>query len=383
MNRASLRVGAGILLLTTFCAIPAVAAEGRIPIWQPTVIGPGQEGAYIVTRDVVAAVGAPLIDVLPGTVAVDIDLNGFTLYGIDQDVIRAVGVDSLTVRNGTIMGGNQNGVYAAECRKAVIEELRIQFVGLHGIQLVSVGNFAVRRNVIVSDAVAPMPALGGILVDGFQSPEPLEGVIEDNLVEETGFGIQVNVGSSVAILRNHLEEMHGGDGILAFACDGCMVAENTVQRAIGLGIVLSECNVNKLYNNVVVESGADGIYLKNSSDTLILDNDSSLNGGDGLAVDGTRCHVDRNVLNLNQGFGLHFIQGPVGPLRGDNTYGRNTARNNFGAIAPCVVVPPVEVCTPPYGGGAVPPDFCNESVGPSGVGNTSFCDNLMPGPPRS
>jgi len=382
MKSAIGKAGVGLILLLALSTSPVLGGEGRIPIWQPTVIGPGQEGMYVLTRDVTANAGAPLIDVLPGTVSVDIDLNGFTLYGIDQDIIRAVGVDSLTVRNGMLMGGLGNGIYVGEGRKAVIEDVKIQFVGAHGIQLVSVANFAIRRNIIVSDAQAPNPSLGGILVDGLPAPRPLEGVIEDNQIEQTGFGIQVNVGSAVAILKNRIEEMWGGDGILVFVCDGCMIAENTVERPIGLGIVLSEVNVNKVYNNVVVAAGADGIYLKNSSDTLILENNSSLNAGDGLAIDGSRCHVDRNVLNLNNGFGLHFIQG-AGAQVGDNTYGRNTARNNFGAIAPCAIVPPVEICPQPYGGGAVPPDFCNESIGPSGVGNTSFCDNLMPGPPRS
>ena len=33
---------------------------------------------------------------------------------------------------------------------------------------------------------------------------------------------------------------------------------------------------------------------------------------------------------------------------------------------------------PAGGGGSTPPDFCNE-----GAANTSYCDNLMPGPPLS
>ena len=78
--RQNLRiVGAVLALIITVAALQAYAGEGRTPIWQPTQINPGNEGKYIVTRDITAAPGAPVIEVFPGTVAVDIDLNGFTL----------------------------------------------------------------------------------------------------------------------------------------------------------------------------------------------------------------------------------------------------------------------------------------------------------------
>ena len=103
--------------------------EGRIPIWQyPTVIT--TPGKYIVTRNITQNPGMPVIDVLPGTVAVDIDLNGFTLYGLDFDVIRAQGVDSLTVRNGSIHFGLGSGIWVEEARKVIVEDVKIEFVSL-------------------------------------------------------------------------------------------------------------------------------------------------------------------------------------------------------------------------------------------------------------
>ena len=72
------------------------------------------EGHYIVTRNITANLGLPIIDILPGTVSVEIDLNGFTLYGLDMDIIRAVQVDHLTIRNGTLLFGMGSGIHVDE-----------------------------------------------------------------------------------------------------------------------------------------------------------------------------------------------------------------------------------------------------------------------------
>jgi parallel beta-helix repeat protein len=361
MRLTTKHVTAGLALALAFAALPAVAAEGRIPIWQPVTIGPGMEGKYIVTRDVSAQPGIPAIDILPGTVTVDIDLNGFTLYGLDTDVIRAVEVDSLTVRNGTIMFGTRNGILASGCRKAIIEDVKIQFVDLFGINLINVANFAIRRNILVDE---PEGRMYGILVDGIGAPDPLEGIIQGNQIEKTQGGIDLRIGSSVAIKDNRIEEIANGDGILVFVCDGCMIAENTIQLTGGSGIVLRDVNVCKVHNNVVFGAGADGIaLLNNTSDCFVFDNNSSQNNGNGLAVDGQRNFIDHNVFNMNGLAGIWFMQSA-----GFNTFGRNTARGNSGFPGPCTTTPPP----------CAPPDICDDF--PVFNNNTSFNDNMGPGP---
>ena len=86
------------ILLATVA--PAFAGEGRIPIWEPTAITAA--GKYIVTRNINGPPGVPVIDILAS--GVDIELNGQTLVGSGAPVIRAVGHDTITIRNGSVFG---------------------------------------------------------------------------------------------------------------------------------------------------------------------------------------------------------------------------------------------------------------------------------------
>ena len=90
------------LLAVLPCELPA--ADGAIPIWEPTIIT--EPGKYIVTRDIV---GVPPSPVLTITVSnVHVDLNGFTLR-IDgaPNVVLANSVTSVVLENGAIAyGGN-------------------------------------------------------------------------------------------------------------------------------------------------------------------------------------------------------------------------------------------------------------------------------------
>ena len=353
-------LAAGLLLVLALSALPALGAEGKTPVWQPIAIGPGMEGHYILTRDVMAIPGVPAIDVLPGTVAVQIDLNGFTLYGSDTDVIRVTGADSVTITNGTIMFGGGSGIHATDCRKVVVEDVRVQFTRIYGIELVNVANYTLKRNIFVSDPQIEDPMDGGIWVDGTGAAEPLEGVIEDNQISNVASGITVQIGSSVSIRDNRIENTFAGDGIRVWACDGCMIAENTIQRSMGMGILLEEVNVCKIYNNVVFGCVEGIMLVGQTSDCILLDNNSSQNMANGLLVDGMRNHIDRNVFNFNGLAGIWFTQGAQ-----DNTFGRNTVRANQMAPSGCGATPPP----------CFPPDICDDNGS-----NTSFGDNMGPGP---
>jgi parallel beta-helix repeat protein len=356
-------------------ALPVLAAEGRIPIWQPIQIFPGGEGKYILTRDVVANAAQPIaIDILPGTVAVDIDLNGFTIYGIAH-AIQAVGVDSLTVRNGTIMGSNMDGIHALECRKVVIEDVKIQFTQGYGIALLNVQNFAVVRNIIVHTGNE------GIYIDGtwIDPFTVVDGTIEGNLIRECSRGITLYYGSSVAIRNNRIEAPFG-DGIFISpgpndvdaGCVACLITENTIEEAENNGMWLSFFEGGKVHNNAVTRSGSEGIFLDwMSRDNLLLDNVVTRSGANGMMIQSDFNHVERNVLNENgigglvPAWGLYFFQGAVG-----NTYRGNTAQGNPGPPGACPGFPATT-------------DFCD---GSGGANTSPFAamglggDNLMPGP---
>lgn len=375
-----------LLLVVCLVALPAIAGEGRRPIYQQstTIINPGM---YVVTRNITGLAGAPVIDIQAPDV--EIDLNGMVLQGGDptMPVIQAVGVENITIRNGTLFGG-RDGIWinlgAGFGRKVIVEYVRILDPAQDGIHLDGMTDFALRRNNVVNAGQE------GIEVDGSVVPNPVQGTIEDNQVEQCGGGIRVTNGSSVAILNNRLDRIAvvppaapPAQGAIVYdLSEGGLIANNTIEEVTqvnfqggGNGIYLGDAVATKVYNNVVVRCENHGIWIAGfSDDNLILENVVRDSGWDGLRIEGSGNHVDRNLLNLNCGlgngacWGLHFSNAFGGY---GNTYGRNTARRNNGNPAICPTAPPP----------ANPPttDFCDEQpLGPPGYGNDSFFENYMP-----
>jgi parallel beta-helix repeat protein len=373
MLRSSLRVS--VVLILPFLAVAAFAAEGRTPVFLPGTLL-GVDGKYIVTRNITAGAGAV---VTIGAPNVDLDLNGFVLTGGAAPVISvAAGADHVTIHNGVLVGGTIGIDIPGATRKVDIEDVKIHnpTVG-QGIHLGDVEGAALRRNEITDTPSE------GIAWDGPGAVK--HGTIENNLLRRTNAGIVVsNNCSSVAILNNRVEEpgtgaggAFSGNGIVLASCGASLVSENTVERARVDGIFLLNCKGNKLFDNVVRSSGGNGIHVDGgSNDTLVLNNVASGNGtgalptgGDGLLVEGTQNLIERNLLNANAGFGLHFC---VPALSCANTFGRNMARGNAGAV-----VGPCGAC-----GGVpalFPPNSCN--IAGCAVPNSTFGDNLIPGPP--
>jgi len=156
-----------IATLVALVALAAVAGEGRIPIykWHNPITQPGK---YIVTRDIVPlACAAPVIDIqIPAAFPspagyVDIDLNGFRVNACGGDpVIRAIGHDNITVRNGTLAFAT-HGIHIvggpAGNRKVVIEDVKIMDVSSQGILLEGITDFAIRRGRFSPDRDSDRP----------------------------------------------------------------------------------------------------------------------------------------------------------------------------------------------------------------------------------
>jgi parallel beta-helix repeat protein len=348
------------LIALTTCFLPtAFAGEGKIPIWlSGTVIN--APGRYIVTRNLVGAGTALTIAV--GNV--DVDLNGMTLDagGAGGPVLQVVGGGSgdVVLRDGTLLNGALD--VSAAGRRLVIEDLKIDGSPAAAVHLTNSANFVVRR-VTISGSGAE-----GILVDGGFTKQ---GTIEDNLVRGSqGTAIRVVVANSLAVLGNRVEQTAASPGVFGIAletCEGCLVAENTVHMTGDNGIDLREFRGGKVYNNVVSRAGRHGIALDiTSSGDLILNNVATnagnvTAGGCGLFVVGEYHMIEGNTLNLNSGAGLRLAS-----FASLATFGRNTARGNFGVgVGPCAGVPSL-----------FPPNSCND-----GGSNTTFGTNLIPGPP--
>ena len=369
-------VRASLILTLLFSTAEALAAEGRIPVWAAgTVLG--ADGKYIVTRNIAGGAGSTI---LIAAANVDLDLNGFTVGGGGAPVISVLaGADHVTIRNGVLTGGTIGIEVPGLARKIDIEDVKIHDPSTSGIHLGSVEGAAIRR-VEITDTGSE-----GILWDGPAAVK--HGTIEGSLLRRTSAGIVVmNNCSSVAIVDNRLEEpgtsaggVFAGYGITVMACGATLVKNNTIERSKADGINLISSRGNKIYNNVVRTAGGNGIRLDSgTSDTLVLHNVVSgsgtgalASGGSGLMVEGSLNAAENNLLNSNSGIGLHYC----GPAACSNTFGRNTARGNAGAVLPAFC----GACVA-FGAGALGPNSCNTAAA-CGVPNTSSSGNLIPGPP--
>jgi parallel beta-helix repeat protein len=144
-----------------------------------------------------------------------------------------------------------------------------------------------------------------------------------------------------------------------------MVAHNNVTGCAENGLQLENSSGCSILDNVVANNGQLGLVVKSvspgtSANIKIQRNVVTGNGSGIDLVDTSFCEVRDNTSNGNGSFGLRFDS-----TSDDNTYGDNTIRGNAGSGC---ASPGPATC----GGG----DLCDE-----GTGNTSFGDNLTPGPP--
>jgi parallel beta-helix repeat protein len=355
----NLRRALGVLL-GLLTVLPAAAAEGRIPVFAPTTLA--ADGKYIVPRPIMGTGAAsPIVIAAPN---VDLDLNGFAVVepGGGFPVIFIPGfVGTVRVHNGTLTTGSLglDAPFAGPGGKLVLDHLKVQGSG-------GVGIHSSTEATIIRDSTVEGTGGDGILIDG---PVLKTGIVDGNVVKNAGGNGITFVTGNITISNNAI----GGSaliGILISPGSGCLLSENIVGGAGTEGIVLRGSKGCKLFDNVVRESGSNGIHLDpGTTDSLVLNNVSTANGfalppGNGLLVEGDQNLVERNTLNSNNCAGLFFTAFGCA-----NTFGRNTARGNVGACA-------LGACGGPPA--LFPPNSCNACVAPV---NSTFGDNLIPGPP--
>jgi parallel beta helix pectate lyase-like protein len=365
MSKSRRIVSTTLVVCALAAALPAFSAEGRIPVFAPSVLG--VDGKYIVTRNIVGTGAAPVINITAPNV--DLDLNGFTLTEPAGAfaVVLVSAASEVRVHNGTLVAGNASvDVAAAAGRKLILEDLRSQdAVGVApgALHAMGIDNVVIRRCVVVG-----APGMTGITVDG---PGVHSGTIEKNVVRGTNAGINVLNASAMSVVENAIEGTTAGGGGFGISLMGAgnIIALNTIQDADGTGIdIRPPSRGNKLYNNTVFSAGGNGINMVTgpglpNSNHLILDNVVTSSTANGLLIGGAQNKVENNVLNENGGCGLVF----TGAAAVGNTFGRNMARANLGgAVCPAAACPPLFF-----------PDSCDAG----GAGNNTYGDNLIPGPP--
>jgi parallel beta-helix repeat protein len=371
MYRIPLKIAAAIVVV--FVALPAMAGEGRIPVYQPTAIS--SPGKYVVTRNI-ANNGAPVIIIQASEV--DLDINGFTLREGSgaAPVIEIVSDDvDVVIRNGFLEGGRESierGAGAAiEGDRVVIEDVHCNYPNSSAIHLWAIREVVIRRvNVL-------FPAGHGIWIERAGMGGFTNGMIEHcalRMGTASIDGIHLESSSSFAVRHNRIETPVN-DGIHVVLSYATLVGENTISDADVHGIHFQESYGGKIYNNVVSRGEQQGVYIgPNSGHLLVLDNvvrqsgwagapAPGSGGGHGYLVEGYLNKFENNTAIENDACGFAFF----GP---DNTFGNNLARLNDPAG--------IGWCNPAAMGGpcaALPaPNYC-DIIGP-GSGNDSRGENM-------
>lgn len=326
--RPLMRVRFFVLFALLLAASPALAEPIQISSCTngPFVIS--QAGSYVVTADLSTSPSNDCIDVLVGSVS--IDLNGFVITGAkvaihgrhSRGVVVQNGIIRLSANDGIVLGNNgvvknvesnvNNGsgiVCAIHC---IIQDTAANSNGAQGIQVLSSAT-------IVNNTVS-YNGLNGIFCRG-----------------DVFTAADCKISGNTANLNG--QSVLGGSGILAGS--GSVIENNTVNNNFDVGIVASSSTIS---GNAVNSNGKAGIVATASS--VVSANTANGNGksssctplGGGITVvSQTNCVVGAggvlasgNTTSGNAGFGIDFGGDPT------NGYQNNVAFGNKETQPPTV-----------------------------------------------
>jgi parallel beta-helix repeat protein len=320
------------LAMFALAAAPVLADEGRIPLYQPTVIT--QSGDYVVTRDI-ASPTTPVIRIAAPDVTIDLHNHSLTSADTSQPIIDVQGGSNVTLRDGRLSGGaygifESGGTSTGVTRIAnvLIERANAEGISLNGVAFVEVSGCVLRNNNQLGAAPASLSVdydltvytsfsgrftrnrietgttvLSAMILEGLH-----DGAVTDNSITGSGGGIDLVQPSAAIgcggnlIARNDVRGVNSGEGLqVDVACDDNRIEANTFS-AMGHGILLNSSD------NLVVENVANGCYYS------------------GVFIGGARNLVARNQIDRNSGDGIYFASGSTG-----NAYRDNILRGNVPA----------------------------------------------------
>ncbi len=340
----------GLLLLSAcIVAAPALAAEGRIPIWQPTLIT--DPGSYVVTRNITGP--GTIIDV--ETEGVTIDLNGFVLETTDPTaaVIR-LRPSPVDMRNdggvsisgsGTLSGGT--GVDAANISSFNIKTFRGEdlihllpdehAIKSENIKEVMIGGVSAKMvaaamNAAIRITNARKAHLSNLNIDGGNPAIELVGNLTG---PTTGSAEKINI--------------HDADGVAfnVINASGFSVKDFNIDEAASHGVLFQGCDACKAEDGAVQDAGGDGVRVENSIAVFLanLQVVRAVNGmfidalSQGATVIGAGLHFSTTGYGLvNHGSQTHVNEGnfsgnPSGGVRNDGSQlsiQNSTGRGNGG-----------------------------------------------------
>jgi hypothetical protein len=172
---------------------------------------------------------------------VDLDLQGFTVTGVNVFSLEILSVENVRVHNGTVRGSSSTSanISVSNASNVVLENLRVVDATNNAVQITDHSGLIVVRSVLVDRAGAT-----GINVIN-NVDEPLDVVIEDNVVRDANTGIFVlqsgTAELTATIARNRALNNRGvGIGVPATgggAASGAII-DNTVFGSGGTGFFI-------------------------------------------------------------------------------------------------------------------------------------------------
>jgi parallel beta-helix repeat protein len=258
---------AGFLLLT---ALPAAAADGRIPLYElPVTLT--EPGSYYLTRDLTHSGSGESI--LIQTSNVTIDFNGHTLtkenagnYTISSDGEYT----NITIRNGTLVGGNigirlRNTVgddFAVRIEDMIIEDILNEGIYVQGHSLVGSSQVFIERNLIHDTGN-----------DGLSLRFMWGGRVADNVIQGAG-------------------DSSGDHGIYMHSCRGVTVTRNTVSHSGADAIrVWYSWYITVDWNHMTYNNDW-GLNLYQGDQIVFSNNRAYGNGAGGFTIPGDEGHVN-------------------------------------------------------------------------------------------
>jgi len=235
---------------------------------------------------------------------------------IPRGPIYINGDDNFIPANGVTSGsGTENDPY-------IIENWDISAENAHGIWIENTTAHFIVRNCYVHDGWNN--GKYGIYLDPV-----INGIIDNNIVENNGTGIYLEYSdnniisnnivrknlyngirldySNNNIIENNLAENNGDDGIELVGSNNNSILNNLTKNNVCNGIVLSgSCN-NSLISSNTMENNYYGIRIFNSDNCLISSNTVENNGDYGICLDSSdNSTISGNTIGNNSSDGIYL-----------------------------------------------------------------------------
>ena len=370
--RGQLRILGGLALAGAAAVTTLPAANGDIPIFQPTTIT--QPGRYIVTRDITTQ--GDVIVIQSG--GVTLDLNGHTITsvtgrGVVFDVTNYPPNPCQIVANGRIAGGDTGikGVNLPAVMPVMIEKVGIiapmfdcidvpgsrlmvrgsvlRECGRNGIRMSGGAGILEVEDTLITDVQASGILASGIDgatvrattirrfgLDGNQaggvwmiSPGKLGLFVVDSVLGDgsaLGAGLRLELAGSsspVSIVGNQIAG-NGASGI-DLRQGAARITGNTITGNLGEGIRLDAVGIvspSMISGNSILDNSLNGANVLAG---VVRFNGNTVGGNllDGVRIAGLRAFIESNFLQGNGGAGLSFLNGPTHAYRGNFVRGNN------------------------------------------------------------